>query len=151
MDDAGIYAREFEPLGRAVEIGVASGKVVGVSFPDAAPADAEYDHPLLDRIDDYLAGDADHFDDVPVALTVPTDRRRVLEAVRKLPYGETVRRSRVANLAGLDSDDDEDLRLVEEALRENPVPLFVPDHRVEGVHGATPGAGAEPLGRLERA
>jgi methylated-DNA-[protein]-cysteine S-methyltransferase len=150
MDDAGIYAREFEPLGRAVEIGVASGKVVGVSFPDAAPADADYDHPLLGRIDDYLAGDADHFDDVPVALTVPTDQRRVLEAVRNLPHGETVRRSRVANLAGLDGDDDEDLRLVGEALRENPVPLFVPDHRVEGVRGATPSDVAEALRRLER-
>ena len=150
MDDAGIYAREFEPLGRAVEIGVASGKVVGVSFPESASADAEYDHPLLDRIDEYLAGAADHFDDVPVALTVPTDQRRVLEAVRKLPHGETVRRSRVANLAGLDGDDEEDLRLVGEALRENPVPLFVPDHRVEGVRGATPPAVAEALRRLER-
>jgi methylated-DNA-[protein]-cysteine S-methyltransferase len=137
MDDAGIYTREFEPLGRAVEIGMASGKVVGVSFPESAPADAEYDHPLLDRIDEYLAGASDHFDDVPVALTVPTDQRRVLDAVRKLPYGETVRRSRVATLAGLDGDDDEDLRVVETALRENPVPLFVPDHRVEGP-GATP-------------
>jgi methylated-DNA-[protein]-cysteine S-methyltransferase len=150
MDDAGIYAREFEPLGRAVELGVASGKVVGVSFPESAPADAEDDHPLLDRIDEYLAGSADHFDDVPVALTVPTDQRRVLEAVRKLPHGETVRRSRVATLAGLDGDDDEDLRLVEEALRGNPVPLFVPDHRVEGVRGATPSAVAEALRRLER-
>jgi methylated-DNA-[protein]-cysteine S-methyltransferase len=149
MDDAGIYAREFEPLGRAVEIGVASGKVVGVSFPDAAPVDAEYDHPLLDRIDDYLAGASDHFDDVPVALTVPTDQRRVLDAVRKLPYGETVRRSRVATLAGLEGDD-EDLRVVETALRENPVPLFVPDHRVESVRGATPPAVAEALRRLER-
>jgi methylated-DNA-[protein]-cysteine S-methyltransferase len=150
MDDAGIYAREFEPLGRAVELGVASGKVVGVSFPETAPADAEYNHPLLDRIDEYLAGSADHFDDVPVALTVPTDQRRVLDAVRKLPHGETVRRSRVANLAGLDGDDDDNLRLVEEALRENPVPLFVPDHRVEGVRGATPSAVAEALRRLER-
>ena len=150
MDDAGIYAREFEPLGRAVEIGVASGKVVGVSFPESAPVDAEYDHPLLDRIDEYLAGAPDHFDDVPVALTVPTDQRRVLEAVRKLPHGGTVRRSRVANLAGLDPDDDEDLRLVETALRGNPVPLFVPDHRVESVRGATPAAVAEALRRLER-
>jgi methylated-DNA-[protein]-cysteine S-methyltransferase len=150
MDDAGIYAREFEPLGRAVEIGVASGKVVGVSFPETTPADAAYDHPLLDRIDDYLAGASDHFDDVPVALTVPTDRRRVLEAVRKLPYGETVRRSRVANLAGLDGDDDGDRRLVDDALRENPVPLFVPDHRVEGKRGATPADIAEALRRLER-
>ncbi|MFC5367485.1 methylated-DNA--[protein]-cysteine S-methyltransferase [Salinirubrum litoreum] len=150
MDDAGIYAREFEPLGRAVEIGVAGGKVVGVSFPETAPTDAESDHPLLDRIDDYLAGASDHFDDVPVALTVPTDQRRVLDAVRKLPYGETVRRSRVANLAGFDGDDEDDLRLVAEALRENPVPLFVPDHRVEGVRGATPGDVAEALRRLER-
>ncbi|SDM09709.1 methylated-DNA-[protein]-cysteine S-methyltransferase [Halogranum gelatinilyticum] len=150
MQDAGIYAREFDALGRAVQLGVASGQVINVSFPDTPPADAERDHPLLDRLADYLAGENDHFDDVPVALTVPTDQRRVLDAVRKLPYGETVSVDRVARLAGLDDEDEEDVATVRQALRANPVPLFIPDHRVSGASGATPDDVAERLRVVER-
>jgi methylated-DNA-[protein]-cysteine S-methyltransferase len=135
--DAGIFARSYDDGGLVVEIGVASGRVIGVSFPSDVPADATTDHPLLDRVGAYLAGDADHFDDVEVALTVPTDRRAVLEKVRTVPYGETITTKRLARLTGLDDEDDEDLATVEDALRSNPAPLFVPDHRVEGP-GATP-------------
>ncbi|WP_372910073.1 methylated-DNA--[protein]-cysteine S-methyltransferase [Salinigranum sp.] len=141
--DAGIFARAFDDC--VVELGVASGRVVGVSFPDDVPDDAASDHPLLDRVAAYLAGEHDHFDDVPVALTVPTAQRSVLEAVRNVPYGETVSVERLARIAGFDPEDDEDRRTVETALRENPVPLFVPDHRVEGT-GATP----ERVARLFR-
>jgi methylated-DNA-[protein]-cysteine S-methyltransferase len=137
MEDAGIYARRSDVLERVVQMGVAGGRVISVSFPERAPDDADADHPLLDRVFAYLDGAEDHFDDAPVALTVPTDQRRVLEAVRNVPYGETVSVARAARLAGLDGDDEDDLRTVETALRENPVPLFVPDHRVEGP-GATP-------------
>jgi methylated-DNA-[protein]-cysteine S-methyltransferase len=133
--DAGVFARQFEEC--VVELGVASGRVVGVSFPETVPDDAVTDHPLLDRIGAYLAGEEDHFDDVGVALTVPTAQRSILEAVRNVPYGETVSVSRLVRLAGLDDEDDDDLATVETALRENPVPLFVPDHRIEGP-GATP-------------
>ncbi|WP_380678508.1 MGMT family protein [Salinigranum sp. GCM10025319] len=133
--DAGVFARSFDEC--VVELGVASGRVVGVSFPEAVSDDAATDHPLLDRIGAYLAGEEDHFDDVQVALTVPTAQRSVLEAVRNVPYGETISTARLARLAGLDDEDDDDLDTVETALRENPVPLFVPDHRIEGP-GATP-------------
>jgi methylated-DNA-[protein]-cysteine S-methyltransferase len=142
--DAGIFARAFDDC--VVELGVASGRVVGVSFPDDVPDDAASDHPLLDRVATYLDGEHDHFDDVPVALTVPTAQRSVLEAMRNVPYGETVSVERLTRLAGLDPEDDEDRRTVETALRENPVPLFVPDHRVEG-----PGATPDRVARLFRA
>jgi methylated-DNA-[protein]-cysteine S-methyltransferase len=144
----GIYARESPQLGRAVQIGVAGDRVISVSFPEAVPDDAGPDHPLLDRIFDYLDGAADHFDDVTVALTVPTDQRTVLDAVRNVPYGETVDVARVARLAGLDDEDEDDLNAVREALRANPVPLFIPDHRVSGA-GATPAEVAERLRDLE--
>ena len=149
MEESGIYARESPTLGRAVQIGVASGRAISVSFPEQAPADADPDHPLLDRVFDYLDGAEDHFDDVEVALTVPTDRRRVLDAVRNVPYGEQVSVARLARLAGLDGEDEEDLRTVRTALSENPVPLFVPDHRVDAP-GATPADVAERLRSLER-
>jgi len=144
----GIYARESPTLGRVVQIGAVADRVISVSFPETPPADAEADHPLLDRIFDYLDGAEDHLDDVTVGLTVPTDQRTVLEAVRNVPHGETVDVARVARLAGLDDEDEADLDTVREALRSNPVPLLIPDHRIAGP-GATPSAVAERLRELE--
>jgi methylated-DNA-[protein]-cysteine S-methyltransferase len=144
----GLYAREAPTLGRAVQVGMAGERVISVSFPETAPVDAETDHPLLDRVFDYLDGTEDHLDDVGVALTVPTERRAVLDAARNVPYGETVGVTRLARLAGLDDEDADELHTVRAALRENPVPLFIPDHRIDGP-GATPAAVTERLRHLE--
>ena len=149
IEEAGIYARESPTLGRAVQIGIASGRAISVSFPDDVPPDADSDHPLLDRVFNYLDGAEDHFDDVEVALTVPTDQRRVLDAVQNVPYGEQVSVRRLARLAGLDDDNEDDLRTVRTALSENPLPVFVPDHRVDAA-GATPAEVADRLRALER-
>lgn len=149
--DVGIFAREAPQVGRAVEIGVASGRVVGVSFPESIAADAETDHPLLDRVSAYLSGKHDHFDDVTVALTVPTDQRGVLEAVRNVPYGETVAIERIVRMAGLDPEETADVETARSALAANPVPLFIPDHRVCDAPGGTPDAVATRLRALESA
>lgn len=148
-DDTGVYARHSERLGRYVEVGTASGRVVAVSFPETAPADATTEGAVLSRVFDYLDGEEDDFRDVTVALTVPTDQRAVLEATRNVPYGRSVRPRRVAKMAaGIDPEDDDDRRTVRTALRENPAPVFVPDHRVE-TDGATPRAVADRLRELE--
>ncbi|GAB6878884.1 MGMT family protein [Halorubrum gandharaense] len=142
MDSAGtsgVFARAYDSLPGAVEVGFAGGRVIAVSFPEGVPDDARDDHELLDRIGDYLAGAEEDFTDDPVGLTVPTDRRSVLEAVRQVPYGEEASVSQVTRMAGLDDNDADDLDLVTTALRENPVPLLVPDHRVQGGPYATPG------------
>lgn len=150
MEDAGIYARESPTLGRAVQVGIASGRVIDVSFPESVPGDAEADHPLLDRLFAYLDGEEeDDFDDVEVALTVPTKYRTVLERTRSIPYGRTVSASKLAELSGLDGDSRDDVARVEKALAANPTPVFVPDHRVRDVRGGTPGDVAETLRRLE--
>jgi len=145
----GVFARGFDRLDRAVEIGVASGAVISVSFPPTPAGDTGDDHPLFDRIDAYLDGDADHFDDVEIALTVPTDHRRVLEATRNVPYGETVSLDRVVRMAGLDPDDDADRETARDAVAENPIPLFVPDHRVRDTPGGAPAEVAERLRAVE--
>jgi len=147
--DVGIVARDSTLLDRAVELGVASGRVVGVSFPVSPPDDAGTEHPLLNRVFAYLDGEKDHFDDVDVALTVPTDQRRVLEATRNVPYGETVSLDRVIRMAGLDPEERADVETAKTALSENPVPIFVPDHRVRDAPGATPDSVARRLRALE--
>ncbi|WP_200531486.1 MGMT family protein [Halorubrum sp. LN27] len=146
---SGVFARDVEGIERAVEVGFAGGRVISVSFPATAPDDASADHDLLDRIEAYVGGERDAFDDVETGLTVPTDRRGVLEALETIPYGEEVSVSRLTRLAALDADDPEDLELVTDALRENPIPILFPDHRVQGGPYATPGDVREKLRRVE--
>ncbi|WP_121823621.1 MGMT family protein [Halostella salina] len=150
MDDAGIYARESPYLDSHVQLGIASGRVVSVSFPETPEDNADPDHDLLDRVFAYLEGTEDDFADVQVALTVPTDRRKVLETVRDLPYGESVTVAALARMTpGIDADDEEDLRLVRTALSDNPAPLFIPDHRVNDGPSAAPPAVEQRLRSLE--
>lgn len=136
---AGIYARESEYLDRFVQLGEAGDRIIAISFP-TQPDDGEDTHALLDRIDEYLSGVEDGFDDVTVGLTVPTAQRAVLEAVRNVPYGTDVTVEEVAGMTpDLSPDESDDLTAVREALAANPVPLLVPDHRVrDGPSGAPP-------------
>lgn len=150
MEDAGIYARQSAVLGRPVQIGIASGQVIDLSFPERVPDDAESDHEVLDRVFDYLGGAEDDFADVEVAITVPTAQREVLKAVCQIPYGDTGTTRQVAPMANLDPDDEDDAQTVRSALRANPVPIFVPDHRVEDATGATPSDVAATLRTVEQ-
>lgn len=149
MGTSGVFARDYEQLDAAVEVGFAGGRVIAVSFPETVPDDADADHALLDRIGDYLRGARDDFDDVPVGLTVPTEKREVLESLRDVPYGEEVSVSRLTRLAGLDDNDSDDLALVKETLRENPIPIVFADHRVQGGPYATPRSVRETLRDVE--
>lgn len=141
MDEAaGIFARESTFLDRYVQVGLAQGRVISVSFPSVPDGDAESDHELLDRITAYLQGDRDDFADVTVALTMPTDEREVIERVREIPYGEQATVEQLARMVpDRDPEEPEDRTLVREALANNPAPIFVPDHRVrDGPSGAPP-------------
>lgn len=137
MDEAGIFARESAYLDRYIQLGVAGQRVISVSFPGAPEPDADADHPMLDRVFAYFEGARDDFDDVEVGLTVPTDHRAVLEATRQIPYGEQVSVERLVRMSGMNPDDGDAHDTARAALAENPVPLFVPDHRVrDGPSGA---------------
>lgn len=149
MTPAGIFARRFDSLDCVVQLGVASGRAISVSFPETLPADADPDHELLDSVAAYLDGDLAAVDDADIGLTVPTDHRAVLEALDSVPPRSTVTVSRLARLAGLDPADDGDIATVRDALRENPLPIFLPDHRVRDGQGATPPQVAAALRRLE--
>ncbi|QSW98009.1 MGMT family protein [Haloterrigena alkaliphila] len=151
VTDAGIYARESSYLDRYVELGAASGRVLSVTFPEIADDDAEADHPVLDRIFEYLEGlEEVTFDDVQVALTVPTDQRAVLESVREIPYGDQVSVETLARMTpDLDHEDEDDIILVRTALDENPAPILIPDHRVRDGPSAAPPPVEQKLRSLE--
>lgn len=146
---SGVFARRYEELSAAIEVGFAGGRVIAVSFPETVPDDAETDHELLDRFGAYLRGEPDEFADVAVGLTVPTDQRVVLERLRDVGYGEQASVSRLTRLAALDDNDPDDLDVVTRALRENPLPILLPDHRIRGGPYATPSAIRTSLRRTE--
>lgn len=147
---SGIYARESPYLGRYVQVGYAQGKVLSLAFPTEPDDEADADHELLDRLTAYFEGARDDFRDVDVALTLPTDQRAVLEAVRAIPYGESASVEQVARMTpDLDASDDDDQRLVREALAANPAPILVPDHRVRDGPSAAPPDVEQRLRSLE--
>ncbi len=141
MDEiAGIYGRTVEALDATVQLGVASGNLIQVSFPAQPDPSAEPDHHLLDRIEAYVAGESEaDFRDVEIALTVPTDQRAVLQTLRRIGYGETTDPEALARMTpGVDAEADEARETVRQALAGNPIPIVLPDHRVDGIEGATP-------------
>lgn len=139
MSGTGIFAREFDELDAIVQIGVANGRLISLSVPDAPEHGAGSDHEILDWIDAYLAGTATDVTEVQIGLTVPTDQRTVLETVRKIPSGESLSLERlVARSPGLDPDDGEDVATARTALAENPIPLFIPGHRIRDGPSAVP-------------
>jgi len=150
-DVAGIFACESSYLERYVQLGIASGRVLSVSFPETPDEEAEPDHDLLDRIFDYLDGvEEDDFSDVEVALTVPTDQRDVLERVREIPYGDQIDVETLARMtSGIDHTEETDLNTVRTALDQNPAPLLIPDHRVRDGPSAAPPAVEQKLRSLE--
>ncbi|MFW5905586.1 MAG: MGMT family protein [archaeon] len=151
METAGIFARESSYLKRLVQIGVASQKVVSVSFPSTVDDDVESEHEVLDRIFAYLEGGKDDFTDVDIGLTVPTEQRAVLESTREIPYGKQVSVNKLVRMTPtLDVDDEESENVVRTALAENPIPIIIPDHRVRNGPSALPPKVEQKLRQVER-
>ncbi len=85
----------------------------------------------------YLAGQPQPLD-APLDLEgLPPFTRAVLETVAAVPYGRTITYGKVAALVGKPNA----ARAVGQVMHNNPVPLFVPCHRVLGAGGSLTGFG----------
>ncbi len=143
MTASGIYARKIPEQDYSVQIGLASGRLVSLECPDTPDPGAETEHALLDRLEEYLTGTEMEFSDVAIALTVPTDQRAILETLREVPYGEQITRAELAAMTpGLETDDGVP-SVVDETLSSNPIPIILPDHRIEDGRSTLPA----PIGR----
>jgi AraC family transcriptional regulator, regulatory protein of adaptative response / methylated-DNA-[protein]-cysteine methyltransferase len=108
---------------------------------------AEFPHAALARDDTALSEVASIVSDLasgrrrPEADTLPLDvhatafRRRVWEALRRIPFGETRSYGEIAAVVGAPGA----ARAVGTACAENPVPVVVPCHRVIGSDGSLHG------------
>ena len=85
---------------------------------------------VLDQVAAYARGDRRVFD-VDLDLRGTPFQKRVWEADRRIPYGQTRTYAQVARSIGKPAA----VRAVGGANGKNPVPLFVPCHRIVARHG----------------
>jgi methylated-DNA-[protein]-cysteine S-methyltransferase len=93
------------------------------------------DHPLAERFVRFFAGERDDFLDVEIDLDEATPfQRDVAEALRRIPYGETVTYGELAVLAGHPGAH----RAVGSFCAHNRFAVVVPCHRVVASDGIGP-------------
>ena len=83
---------------------------------------------------EYLAGRRTAFD-VPVDAPGNSFQRSVWQAIAGIPYGQTRTYAQIAQAVGKPKG----LQAVGQACGHNPVPLFIPCHRVVGSNGSLGG------------
>jgi methylated-DNA-[protein]-cysteine S-methyltransferase len=93
------------------------------------------------ELDAYFEGKRDHFDvSVDWSLTSEGFRSRALHAVARIPYGKTRTYGEIAKAAG----NERAFRAAGTACGHNPIPLFVPCHRVVQSGGGIGNYGGGP-------
>ena len=115
------------------EVWVANGRVVEVTHPIPANTPFRADETALAaRLRRYLHGDRVSFDDVDLDVDWCTPfQHAVVEALRAVPYGETVTYGELAALAGYPGAQ----RAVGTFCARNRFALVVPCHRVVAADG----------------
>ena len=97
---------------------------------------SEYNRDAKEQILKYLEGESQYLDFPVIHLNSPF-RKKVLEAERNIPYGETRSYGEVAEMV----DNPRAARAVGSANAENPLPLYFPCHRIISSNGSLGGYG----------
>jgi methylated-DNA-[protein]-cysteine S-methyltransferase len=129
-------AYEADGWGRG-ELWLAGDVLVHHELPRPSDGDVRCapSHPLAERFAAYFAGARDDFRDVALDLDgVSAFTRAVLDALRRVPYGETVTYGELAVLAGYPNAH----RAAGSVCAANRFPLVVPCHRVVAATGIGP-------------
>lgn len=92
--------------------------------------DEDYVQMAMRAVLDYLEGWQPHLD-LPLDIRVTAFQQRVLDALKRIPYGETRSYGEIAKAIGQPKA----ARAVGNACNKNPVPLIIPCHRVVGSTG----------------
>ncbi len=100
-----------------------------------APQQPQRPTPLLLRaareLQEYFAGQRRQFD-LPLAPQGTPFQQKVWRALRQIPYGQTASYKQIAQAIGRPTA----CRAVGGANNKNPLPIFIPCHRVIGAGGA---------------
>ncbi len=112
---------------------------------DGATRDSELLGALIARLERYFRGDAVNFDDIPTPLANGFFFR-CWDACRRIPRGRTTSYAELAEMAG---SSPAAARAAGAAMRNNPLPVIVPCHRVVAADGSLHGydGSRDPSGR----
>ncbi|SAL41606.1 O6-methylguanine-DNA methyltransferase [Caballeronia arvi] len=143
------YATADTPLG-AVLVAATDKGVCKIAFGDDASAlveqlaadfaqakrvdDAAKMEPFIAQVRAYLQGTRERVD-LPLDIGATAFQRRVWDALRRIPYGQTRSYTEIAEALGSPRA----VRAVANACASNPVALAIPCHRVIGKDGAIAG------------
>lgn len=117
--------------------GGSAGRAIAAEYPDAIQH-ARLLPDLVQRVRAYFEGERVDFHD-PLDFSGVTDfRRRVYEACRRIPWGNTAAYRDLARAAGSERA----VRAVGSAMASNRLPLIVPCHRVVRSDGSLGGFSA---------
>jgi methylated-DNA-[protein]-cysteine S-methyltransferase len=95
----------------------------------------------VEQLGEYFNGERHTFD-LPLDYKVRGFKRRVLDELTRVPYGQTVSYSELAALAGSPLA----ARAVGSIMRQNPLVIVIPCHRVIGPRGSLRGYSGLGLG-----
>jgi methylated-DNA-[protein]-cysteine S-methyltransferase len=118
------------------------GSIVAVYFEnDAVPRDREMgETPLIrqafDQLEGYLAGRLTEFS-LPLEPEGTPLMKEVWRKLRDVPYGQTASYKDIATAIG----NPKAVRAVGQANNRNPLPIFIPCHRIIGSNGRLVGYG----------
>jgi len=105
----------------------------------AGAGSADWDTPLIERIQAYASGVVDDFRDVQIDPGPQTRfQNRIARACRNIPYGTTATYGQLATTAGSPNA----ARAVGNCMANNRLPLLIPCHRVVGANGELGGFSA---------
>ena len=130
------------PIGKLVLVADDEG-IRRVHFPDDDSAyevdaieDPERFTDALEQLDEYWSGKRTEFD-LPLIPEGTEFRMQVWDALLDVPYGKTASYGEIARRVGRPKA----ARAVGAACGSNPLPIFIPCHRVVGSTGALTGFG----------
>ena len=126
------------PLGE-MGLGEEEGAIIALYLPGCpVPRLISRPTPLLEegrrQLLEYLAGERQTFD-LPLAPAGTPFQRAVWQALQTIPYGQTRSYGDIARQIGRPKA----FRAVGMANHENPIPIFIPCHRVVGSDGSLTG------------
>ncbi|MEL7604312.1 MAG: methylated-DNA--[protein]-cysteine S-methyltransferase [Bacillota bacterium] len=123
-----VACRADTPIGVLTAI-YEDGRIRRVLFPDEAYAAADVDTddtlPFAQQIGEYFEGKRRMFE-LPIYLSGTRFKHEVYAAVLSIPYGKTATYGEVALMAGHPRA----MRAVGTVMRDTPVPILIPCHRV---------------------
>jgi methylated-DNA-[protein]-cysteine S-methyltransferase len=140
-----VYYTRFEsPIGPLLLAGDAKAlrRVSFESSKRSSPPPADWKQnraafaEVIRQLQAYFRGELKEFD-VPLAMEGTEFQLRVWNALREIPYGETVSYAQLAGRIG----NPKAVRAVGLANGSNPIPIIVPCHRVIGSDGSLTGFG----------